>query len=57
MIECNRAMKIWLTDSEYGVILQDEPAFMRCPYPRKLTLIDGKYHEEQHPLQKETNLF
>jgi len=50
-------MKIWLTDSEYGVILQDEPAFMRCPYPRKLTLIDGKYHEEQHPLQKETNLF
>ena len=47
MIKCSRSLKIWLTDSKYGVILQELPALMRCPYPEKLKNIDGKYLERQ----------
>ena len=46
MIKCDRVMKIWLADSKYGVILHDEPAFMRCPYPEKLTYNERPEHKE-----------
>ena len=39
-------MKIWLADSKYGVILHDEPALMKCPYPEKLTYIERPEHKE-----------
>ena len=39
-------MKIWLADSKYGVILHDEPALMRCPYPEKLTYNERPEHKE-----------
>jgi hypothetical protein len=37
MIKCDRALKIWLTDTKYGSILRDEPALMKCPYSETLT--------------------
>jgi hypothetical protein len=39
-------MKIWLTDSKYGVILHDEPALMRCPYPEKFTYVERPKYKE-----------
>ena len=53
MIKCDLALKIWLTDSKCGIIMQDEPALMRCPYPENLTYIDGKFREHQQLMQKE----
>ena len=36
MIKCDRILKIWLSDSKYGVILQGEIALMRCPRPENM---------------------
>jgi hypothetical protein len=46
MIKCDRVIKIWLADSKYGLILRDEPALLRCPYPEKLTNIERQESKE-----------
>ena len=34
LYDCRRTLKIWSKDSKYGVLSNDEPPLMRCPYPK-----------------------
>ena len=54
--DCGRVLKMWWSiDSKYGVLLNDEPPLMRCPFANKKeipVISDGpeRYREQESQL-------